>query len=153
LSSERARFRRRLLVAVACVPVAALALAGIWGVVTNPAGGWVWPPDDVNVSEAVAAGNYAELVRLLESGEDPNRGRVVRAPLLGGQAVEATPIEAAVLIRNATMARLLLTHGAVVTRSMAGTLRCLNAEYPDRDVLEILDELDPGGGPVCNRPA
>ena len=47
------------------------------------------------------------------------------------------------------MARLLLAHGAVVTRAMAGRLRCLNAEYPDRDVREILDELDPGGEPVC----
>lgn len=135
--------------AVACIPVAVLALVGIWSVATNPGGGWVWPPDDVNASEAVAAGNYAELVRLLERGEDPHRSRIVRAPLLAGQAVEATPIEAAVLVRNAEMVRLLLAHGAVVTRTMAGKLRCLNAEYPDRDVLAILDELDPGGSPVC----
>ena len=50
------------------------------------------------------------------------------------------------------MARLLLTHGAVVTRAMAAKLKCLNAEYPDRDVREILDELDPGEEPVCEKP-
>jgi protein-S-isoprenylcysteine O-methyltransferase Ste14 len=143
---------RSLLVAAACVPVAVLAMVSAWSLATNPAGGWVWPPDDVNASEAVAAGNYAELVRLLESGADPNRGSTVRPPLLAGQAVVATPIEAAVQSRNATMARLLLTRGAVVTPAMAAKLKCLNAEYPDRDVREILDELDPSEDPVCDGP-
>ena len=140
-----------MLAVAACLPAAALALVGAWSLAANPAGGWVWPPDDVNASEAVAAGNYAELVRLLESGEDPNRGSTVRPPLLAGQPVVATPIEAAVRGRNAAMARLLLTHGAVVTPSMAAKLKCLNAEYPDRDVRAILDELDPGEEPVCEK--
>ena len=143
---------RVLLVVAACVPVAILAVVSVWSLATNPRGGWVWPPDDVNASEAVAAGNYAELVRLLENGEDPNRGSIVRPPLLAGQPVVATPIEAAVQSRNADMARLLLTHGAVVTRAMAAKLKCLNAEYPDRDVRAILDELDPGEEPVCEKP-
>ena len=86
------------------------------GSLANTAGGWVWPPDDVNVSEAVAAGNYAELVRLLENGEDPTRSGAVRAPLLASEPVVLTPLEAAVLVRNATMMQLLLTRGAVLTR-------------------------------------
>ena len=110
---------RGLLIVAACFPVAALALVSVWSLATNPSGGWVWPPDEVNASEAVASGNYAELVRLLESGDDPNRGNTVRPLLLAGLPVVATPIESAVQSRNADMARLLLTHGAVVTRAMA----------------------------------
>ena len=134
---------------LACVPVAALALIGAWGVVANTAGGWVWPPDEVGVSEAVATGNYAELVRLLENGADPNRSSTVRAPLLASQEVVATPLEAAVLGRNATMMQLLLARGAVVTRSMAEKLKCLNAEHPDQDVRSVLDELSPGDMKAC----
>ena len=93
----------RVVLALACIPVTALAVVGAWGVVANTAGGWVWPPDDVNVSEAVATGNYAELVRLLEDGADPTRSSSVRAPLLASQTVVVTPLEAAVLVRNATM--------------------------------------------------
>ena len=68
--------------ALACVPAVVVALIGAWGVVANPTGGWVWPPDDVNVSEAVATRNYAELVRLLENGADPTRPNLVRGSLL-----------------------------------------------------------------------
>ena len=133
----------RVALVLACVPVAALALTGAWAVVANPAGGWVWPPDEVNVSEAVATGNYAELVRLLENGDDPTRSRSVRAPLLASQTVVATPLEAAVLVRNATMLQLLVARGAVITRSIAGQLKCLNAEHPDQDVRRVLDEVAP----------
>lgn len=135
---------------LACVPVAVLALVGAWGVVANTAGGWVWPPDDVNLSEAVATGNYAELVRLVENGADPTRAGSVRAPLLASQAVVVTPLEAAVLVRNATMMQLLLARGAVLTPSLAGKLKCLNEEHPDQSVSTVLDELAPGVEPACS---
>jgi len=140
----------RVALVLACIPVAALALVGAWAVVANTAGGWVWPPDDVNVSEAVATGNYAELVRLLENGADPTRSGAVRAPLLASEAVVLTPLEAAVLVRNATMMQLLLARGAVLTRSVAGRLKCLNAEHPDQPVKDVLDELAPGDMPACS---
>lgn len=139
----------RVVAVLACLPVAAVALIGAWGVVTNPAGGWVWPPDEVSLSEAVATGNYAELVRLLENGADPTRDSPIRAPLLASQAVVATPLEAAVFGRNATMMQLLLARGAVVTPTIAERLKCLNAEHPDQDVGDLLDKLAPGEMPAC----
>lgn len=139
----------RVVPALACVPVAALALVGAWGVVANGDGGWVWPPDDVNLSEAVATGNYAELVRLLENGADPTRTGSVRAPLLASQAVVVTPLEAAVLVRNATIVQVLVARGAVLTPIIAGKLKCLNAEHPDQSVGSVLDELAPDTEPAC----
>ena len=132
-----------------CVPAVALALIGAWAIVANTAGGWVWPPDDVNVSEAVATGNYAELARLVENGADPTRSMTVRAPFLSSQTVTVTPLEAAVLGRNATMMELLLARGVVVAPSMAGALKCLNAAHPDPDVKSLLDKLVPGDLPAC----
>lgn len=135
--------------ALACVPSVVVALVGAWGVVTNPAGGWVWPPDDVNVSEAVATRNYAELVRLLENGADPTRPNLVRASLLTSQPAVAVPVEAAVMARNAGMLGLLMDKGAVVTPGMAEKLKCLNAEYPDQDVKAMLDQVAPVDAPNC----
>ena len=139
----------RIAVALACAPAVVVALIGAWGVVANPTGGWVWPPDDVNVSEAVATRNYAELVRLLENGADPTSPNLVRGSLLTSRPVVAIPVEAAVMARNAAMLGLLMNKGAVVTPGMAGKLKCLNAEYPDQDVKVILDQVAPGDPPNC----
>ena len=139
----------RIAVVLACVPAVVVALIGACGVVVNPTGGWVWPPDDVNVSEAVATRNYAEVVRLLENGADPTHPNVVRASLLTSRPVVAIPVEAAVMARNAAMLGLLMNKGAVVTPGMAGKLKCLNAEYPDQDVKAMLDQLAPGDLPHC----
>jgi hypothetical protein len=139
----------RIAVALACTPAVVVALVGAWGVVANPAGGWVWPPDDVNVSEAVATRNYAELVRLLENGADPTRPYPVQASLLTSRPVVATPVEAAVMARNAGMLGLLIDKGAVITPAMAGRLKCLNADYPDQDVRAMLDRVAPGTEPDC----
>jgi len=139
----------RIAVALACVPAVVVALIGAWGVVANPAGGWVWPPDDVNVSEAVATRNYAELVRLLENGADPTRPNLVRASILTSRPVVVIPVEAAVMARNAGMLGLLMDKGAVVTPSMAGKLKCLNVEYPDQDIKAMLDQVAPGDLPNC----
>ena len=136
--------------ALACVPAVVVALIGAWGVVANPTGGWVWPPDDVNLSEAVVTRNYAELVRLLENGANPTRPNLVRASLLSrGRPVVAIPVEAAVIASNAAMLGLLMNKGAVVTPGMAGKLKCLNAEYPDQDVRAILDQMASRDLPNC----
>jgi hypothetical protein len=134
---------------LACVPAVVVALIGAWGAVANPTGGWVWPPDDVNVSEAVATRNYAEVVRLLENGADPTRPNPVRGSLLTSRPVVAIPVEAAVMARNAAMLGLLMSKGAVVTPGMVGKLKCLNAEYPDQDVKAMLDHVAPGDLPHC----
>jgi hypothetical protein len=135
-------------VLVASLPAILVALVGTWGVFTNHGGGWIWPPDQVNVSEAVATSNYAELIRLLDNGDDPNRPSPVRAPFLLSKPVIATPIEAAVIGRNVTMLRLLLARGAVLTRSQAERLKCLNDEHPEAEVRAILDERSPAE-PTC----
>ena len=47
------------------------------------------------------------------------------------------------------MMQLLLTRGEV-DRSVAGKLKCLNAEHPDQPVKDVLDELAPGDMPACS---
>ena len=41
-----------------------------------------WPNTHLNISEAAAVRDHAEVVRLLESGENPNTRRPVRPGLL-----------------------------------------------------------------------
>lgn len=139
----------RTILAGACsVPAILVAITGAWGAVVNPRGGWIWPPDQVNASEAVATGNYAELVRLLELGDDPNRSHPVQAPFLSSEPVVATPLEAAVRGGQATMLELLLERGAVMTPGLAGRLKCLNEGRNNPEVEAILDRFVQGA-PAC----
>lgn len=139
--------RRDILAVAGSVPAVLVALTGTWGAAINPGGGWLWPPDQVNASEAVATGNYAEVVRLLENGDDPNRAHTVRPPLLTSGPLVATPLEAAVLGGNATMLELLLERGAVMTARLAGRLACLNERRRNAEVSAILDRFVQGDTP------
>jgi hypothetical protein len=138
---------RRVLAALTALPACIVALIGMWALLINPAGGWVWPPDEVNISEAVATGDYAEVARQIEAGVDPNPPMVVRAGLLGSKPSRLTPLQTAVWGRNSLMVKLLLDHGAIVAPTMLATLKCINAESPSEDVRAILDGL-----PVTSAP-
>lgn len=132
------------------LPAMLVALVGLWSFAANNPGGWVWPPDDVTLPEAVATGNYAEVRRLLEGGVDPNPAYDVRGGVLGDRPVRLTPLQSAVRARNRTMLRMLLDQGAVVGPTGLAVLKCMNDENGDRDVREILDALPGEPVPSCS---
>ena len=84
----------------------------------------IWPRQRLNLSEAAAVRDVAEIVRLIESSEDPDAARDVRPGLLADTAVRATPLEAAVAMRDPEIARVLLANGAVMDAPVWTRLRC-----------------------------
>ncbi len=137
-----------VLACLVALPAAFVGAAGAAGVFVNARGGWLWPPDRVTLSEAVATGNYAEVVRQVEDGMDPNPASDVRPELLSSAAQRLTPLQTAVIGRNSRMLALLLEGGAVVGPSGLAVLKCLNEEHADADVRARLEALAPGQ-PVC----
>lgn len=123
------------------LPATVVALVGLWSFATNNGGGWVWPPDNVTLAEAIATGNYAEVARQLENGVDPNPPFDVRGGVLGDRPARLTPLQAAVRARNPVLLQMLLDHGAVVGPTGLSVLKCMNDEDGDREVRQILDAL------------
>lgn len=132
------------------LPAGLVAAVGFTSVLLNPAGSWTWAPDSVTLSEAVATGNYAEVVAQIERGIDPNVPADVRAELLTDDPIRLTPLQAAVWGRNALMARLLLEHGVVVGPTAVAVLKCINAENGSDEVRAVLEPLATGEEPGCD---
>ena len=123
------------------LPSTVVAAVGLWALATNTTGGWVWPRDSVTISEAVAVGDYAEVVRQIESGIDPNRVAEVRPDLLGSAVTHVTPLQAAVWARSPRMVSLLLEHGVIVGDTGLIILKCMNDAHANREVRDLLDAL------------
>lgn len=120
-------------------PCVVLALLSVWWTAAGFAGSGLWPPDDVNLSEAVATRNNAEAVRLMEYGADPNRPARVRDGLLTtGYGVTVTPLEAAVGAQRADTVRMLLAHGVFVDDAERQVLRCIEQTRHDSGVRELI---------------
>jgi hypothetical protein len=120
-------------------PCVVLALLSVWWTVARFAGSGLWPPDDVNLSEAVATRNNAEAVRLMEYGADPNRPARGRDGLLSnGYGVTVTPLEAAVGAQRADTVRMLLAHGVFVDAAERQVLRCIERTRHDSGVRELI---------------
>jgi hypothetical protein len=100
-----------------------------------------WPDPALNLSEATAVRDNAEVIRLLERGDDPNARLTVRAGLLGNDAaVSATPMEAAVSIRRTELMSLLFRRGAALRDDDWRRLRCVAERQEFGDVVRILDQ-------------
>ncbi|MSO82609.1 MAG: hypothetical protein EXQ53_04865 [Acidobacteria bacterium] len=102
----------------------------------------MWPYEPVNLSEAAAVRDEAEIVRLVERGEDPDAARNVRAGLLLDVAVRVTPLEAAVASKDPQIVRVVLANGAAVDASLWNRLRCLTES---QEMMALLDQLRPAG--------
>jgi hypothetical protein len=121
-------------------PGAALTIMSAWWTLASIGGGGLWPPDRVNLAEAIATRNNAEALRLIEHGADPNRPERVRDGLLtNGYDVEVRPVEAAVAAQRADSLRMLLSNGASVDEVELKVLRCLEAQRHDSGVRELLE--------------
>lgn len=124
---------------IVAAPCLGLALLSTWWTAGRLAGNGLWPPDDVTLSEAVATRNNAEIVRLIESGANPNQPSPVREGLLtSGYAVTVKPVEAAVGAQRADSLRTLLANGAAVDHEELKVLRCLEQTRHDSGVRDLL---------------
>jgi hypothetical protein len=126
----------------------ALALASVecgvllWGAV---AGHPRWPDEYLNLSEAVAVRDTAEVVRLIEGGVDPDGRFMVRPGLVDNdRQVRITPLEAATAIRHAELVELLLERGARPTPDAWLRLRCVGEASGDEDLVAALNKANSG---------
>ena len=112
-----------------------------------------WPDRQLNLAEAVAVRDTAEVIRLLEAGEDPSTRRRVRPGLMGNDVeVAAMPLEAAVSIGRTELIGLLFDRGARLTQEEWASLRCAARALEDDAVLAALDGRRPvpGGAVACS---
>jgi hypothetical protein len=106
------------------------------------AGHPMWPYQPLNLSEAAAVRDSAEVVRQIEAGEDPNASREIRAGFLGDGPVRMTPLEAAVAAEDAEVVGRVLEKGARLDAEQWNRLRC---QAQDEEVAALLDSQRPPG--------
>lgn len=105
-----------------------------------------WPNTDLNLSEAAAVRDHAEVVRLIEGGEDPNTRRPVRTGLVQNDLeIEATPLETAISIRRPELVSLLFDSGARPSPADWLRLWCSAKALEYADVVAVLDTRRPDG--------
>ena len=111
----------------------------------------LWQRPELNLSEAAAVRDAAEIVRLIEEhSEDPNAVREVRPGLLADQAIRVTPLEAAVAAKDVEIARVLLVNGATMDAEVWNHLRC---SADGDEMTEFLDRWRPPDSVLrCDRP-
>jgi hypothetical protein len=125
-----------LLLAVVSVVALAMAAFGRYP---------MWPHKELTLAEAAGSRDEAEVVRLIESGQDPNGRYPVREGLLFERAAALTPLEAAVLNDDPAIVRQLLSRGASADGASWAVLRCVAGSR----VAPVLDEYRPSQGPDC----
>jgi hypothetical protein len=138
------RFARLLLICAAAPALAAVAVSAAIVVmaVTNGSPPF-WRGGSLTLSEAAALHDQGELVRLIESGSDPNAVYPLRADVLAVRSL--TPLEAAVGARRAEMVELLMLHGAPADSNTWRRLHCFAMEAGAADVVQMLDRFRPVG--------
>jgi len=135
--------RRSLVVAVAgpavvlAVVEASMLVAAIF--TDHP----LWRSEALNLAEAAALRDAAEIVRLIDLGHDPNARRTVRAGFLDGDAHEVTPLAAATYSDRPELVDLLMSKGTKLDAASWARLRCFAQEQGRDDAASALDAWRP----------
>jgi hypothetical protein len=125
-----------------CLLAAASVVALTMAAVDQPP---MWPYDAHTLAEAAGARDEAEVVRLIEHGEDPNVRYFVRSGLVLERAARLTPLEAAVLNDDPAITRELLSRGVTLNDTSWTALRCRAGSR----AAAVLDETRAPGSLVC----
>lgn len=107
-----------------------------------------WPVYTLNLAEATAVRDTAEVARQLEDGADPNRRVTVRAGLLARGPVASTPLEAAVFIRRTELIRLLHQHGARLDPDAWNHATCYASRLELGEIVAALAPFAPPAAPL-----
>jgi hypothetical protein len=102
----------------------------------------MWRHEPVNLAEAAGTRDEAEVVRLIEQGQDPNASYAVRPLFVFERSANLTPFEAAVINGDARIAAYLLAKGATVEAASWAALRCFAG---DSAVARVLEDNRPAG--------
>jgi len=133
--------------------LAAPALLGIAGVILVAAAlvGWepLWSEPRLNLAEAAALNDRATIQRLIAEGANPNARTPVRPPILKGQEIVVTPLQAAVGTRTPTTIEFLLARGARMDSRERAVLFCLAVKDEAREIIDFLEKSAPQPHPVC----
>jgi hypothetical protein len=97
----------------------------------------MWPHEEVNLAEAAGVREEAEVVRLIERGQDLNESYPVRTGLLFERPAKLTPLEAAVINNDPAMVALLFANGAAVDGPSWLALRCFAGNSRVSSVLDL----------------
>jgi hypothetical protein len=108
----------------------------------------LWRYESLNLSEAAALRDAAEIVRLIDLGHDPNTRRTVRAGFLDGDAHEVTPLAAATHSDRSELVDLLMSKGAKLDAASWARLRCFAQHNGRHDAASALDAWRPAGATV-----
>lgn len=104
------RFSNGVLAVAAAPPL--LVAAWLLLIAAGPRQRSFWAIEPMTLPEAAALQDGATIRRLVAQGADPNRADVVRADILGNDAVVVTPLEAATRVDASDSVILLLDLGA-----------------------------------------
>ena len=102
----------------------------------------MWPHQPTNLAEAAGVRDEAEVVRLIEQGNDPNVRYAIRPGLIFDFPIRLTPLEAAVAAADGQAVGRLLANGALMDTALWIYLRCI-AEGDE--VPQALDRHRPAG--------
>jgi hypothetical protein len=131
---------RALIAAAILAPVGLVGLAMAASAMAIFAGGdpLVWPAARQTLSEAVALRDLGDVAHQILDGVDPDARYPVRDTIVGGQVVDATPLEASIDTHERYMFEILLDYGATLDASNARTLYCLALAEESDDIAELL---------------
>ena len=90
-----------------------------------------------SASEAIALRDEAGAARLIEDGAGINEIELIRAGILAGRPVLATPLEAAVLVDAATTLTYLTSRGAHLTPEISCLARDIGAGRVQRQLPDV----------------
>ena len=96
----------------------------------------MWPHEDVNLAEAAGVREEAEVVRLIEQGQNPNASYPVRSGLLFERPVTLTPLEAAVINNDPAIVAVLFANGVALDGPSWVALRCFAGNSRVSPILE-----------------
>jgi len=121
----------------AAIPGCLLAAASLVALMLAAFGEYpMWPHKEVNLAEAAAVREEAEVTRLIEQGQNPNIRYAVRPGLLFERPASLTPLEAAVINDDPAIVGQLFAHGAAVDGPSWVALRCFAGNSRVSPILE-----------------
>jgi hypothetical protein len=141
--------RRWAAAAAAAVPACLLAAFGLVSLVLAAFGRYpMWPHEPVNLAEAAGARDEAEVVRLVEAGQDPAARYPLRRGFVFDVPTSLTPLEAAIGADDPQITAWLLAREAPVAPSRWTYLHCITG---GDEVPEVLERFRPQNAvPDCD---
>ena len=137
--------RDRSYLPLACAAAPALVAVTISAVILVTAALGQSPPfwrgGPLTLAEAAALRDHGEVVRQIETGQDPNAAYAIRPGIIAARSL--TPLEAAVGSRRTEMVDLLILHGAKADAPTWRRLHCFAAGMGAADVVATLDRYRP----------